>query len=43
MVVDPAVNSPHTAWSDLAGEPAMPSVLWNGSKRPNTVVFEPVP
>lgn len=40
VVIDPAVDSPYTAWTDLAGEPAMPSVLWNGSKRPNTVVFE---
>ena len=40
VVVDPATDSPYTAWSDLAGEPAMPSVLWNGGKRPNTVVFE---
>ncbi|MEI7992212.1 MAG: zinc-binding dehydrogenase [Actinomycetota bacterium] len=40
VVIDPAVESPYTSWTGLAGDPAMPSVLWNGSKRPNTVVFE---
>ena len=44
VVIDPATDSPYTSWAELAakaaGEPVMPSVLWNGRARPNTVVFE---
>src|SRR5262249_7456798 len=40
VVVDPAANSPYTAWSDLAGPGLPQSPLMETPGKPNTVVFE---